>query len=237
MKTKTEHKVRKICESFDRERGNALLYVLIAIVLFAGLGFTLARQSHNAGTAELDEAKAELFADQLIAYAQQAQNSIDQLLITGSEIDDLDFTLPSDAAFNTPPLYHKVYHPSAGGLIPSPLPAQMVNEVSSTPSAGWYLGRFNNVEWTTSTNMDVILVAHQITRAVCEKINMKITGTVTIPSISGDLREYLIDDSNFTGSNNDFSTAQCPACENFQTMCVSNAGATYFTFYTVLAAQ
>ncbi|MDH5723086.1 MAG: hypothetical protein OEY94_07175 [Alphaproteobacteria bacterium] len=232
MKTKREHFNVKTCE-----KGNALIYVLIAIVLFAGLGFTLARQSNNAGTTELDEAKAELLADQIIAYAQQAQNSIDQMLFSGSKINDLVFTLPSEAGFNTAPLQHKIYHPSAGGFIPSPMPAQMVNEVSTTPNAGWYLGRFNNVEWTPSTNMDVILTGHQISRAICEKINFKITGSTTIPAIVGDLRTFLIDDANYVGTNADFTTIECAACENYKTMCVSNAGATYFTYYAIIADQ
>tara|TARA_B100001989_G_scaffold252070_1_gene232998 strand:- start:479 stop:1177 length:699 start_codon:yes stop_codon:yes gene_type:complete len=232
MKTKREQNFKR-----NSQDGNALLYVLIAIVLFAGLGFTLARQSHNQGVSELDDARAELYADQLIAYAAQAQNSIDQMLFSGSEIADLDFTLPSEAGFNTAPYHNKVYHPTGGGLIPSSLNDSMKKEASPTPPASWYLGRFNNVEWSDSTNPDVMLSAYQITREICEKINIKITGSDTIPAVTVQPRTLFVDDSNYSGSNEDLTVARCPDCENYKVLCVSNPGVNIFTFYAVLADE
>ncbi len=225
MSKKTQYKTS--------ENGNALIYVLIAIVLFAALGFTLSRQASTTGTDEIDEAKAEILAMELMAYSAQVKSVIDQMMFTGTDIDELDLTLPSGGGFNTAPHIHKVYHPQGGGLTPSTLAEKAINQVSTPPDAGWYLGRFNNVEWTLTTGTDVILTAHQIKRPICEKINENLTGTGTIPAIPGNLEDFLVD----SATNSDLDIADCPSCEGYSTLCVSNAGATAYSFYSIVAER
>lgn len=232
MKTKREHTDRK-----QWEKGNALIYVLIAIALFAALGFTLSRQTQNANTSDLDDAKAELFANQLISTTAQMKSAIDQMMITGSTIDDLDFSLPGQASYDTPPNIHKAFHPEGGGILRDSLPRDVKMEISGLPESGWYMGAFNNVEWTPGNQTDVILTAHEIVRAVCGKINEKITGTTDIPVVSGNLNAYLVDGSVFSGTNSDLDTTVCPDCENYQSLCVSNNSGTAFSFYTVIAQR
>ncbi len=222
MKTKSEHL---------SEHGNALLYVLIAIALFGALSFTLSRQSRNSDNGTLSEAKAELYATQLIAYARQAQSVIDQMTITGSDIDDFDFVQPGETGFNTGVHIHKIYHPQGGGLSPANLPNGAVQQVSSTPVAGWYLGRFNNVEWTDSTGDDVILTAYQISRPICEIINDRITGSSFIPTLTGNMSDFLLDHS----TNNDLNVSDCAACEGYLSFCVQNSAQTAYSFYNVIA--
>ena len=213
------------------EKGNALIYVLIAIALFAGLGFILSRQARNAGTTELDDAQRELYAMQLISYSAQAKSVIDQMLISGSDVDDLDFTKPNQSGFNTAPYAHKVHHPNGGGLSHATLPDSIKAQIASSPVAGWYLGRFNNVEWTKSTQNDVILTAYQITKSVCETINKKITGSSGIPALSGNMNQYIVD----TATNSDLTVSACSGCEGYSTLCVSNSAVSAYSFYTIVA--
>jgi len=220
----------KFQEKYNNAQGNALIYVLIAIALFAGLSFTLSRQSRNSGTSEIDDAKAELYAMQLITHASQVKSIIEQMSFTGSNIDDLIFTKPSEAGFSNAPYIHKVYHPQGGGLTAATIPAQAIYQISSTPPAGWYLDRFNNVEWTKTAGTDVMLTAYQISRAVCEKINKKIIGSISIPALSGDMSEFLLN----TASNSDLTIASCAACEGYISLCVSNNTATAYSFYSVI---
>ncbi len=215
------------------ESGNALIYVLIAIVLFAALGFTLSRQASTTGTDEIDDAKAEILAMELMTYSAQVKSVIDQMMFTGSDIDELDFTLPSEGGFNTAPHIHKIYHPQGGGLTPSTLSDKAINQISTPPSAGWYLGRFNTVEWTLTTGSDVILTAHQIKKPICEKINKNLTGAITIPALAGNLEDFLVD----SATDTDFDIADCAACEGYSTLCVSNSGATTYSFYTIVAER
>ena len=78
----------------EQESGNALIYVLIAIALFAALSFTLARQSDTGEAGTLSDERAELYATQIISYAAQTKSALDQMLFIGTDIDDLDFIAP-----------------------------------------------------------------------------------------------------------------------------------------------
>lgn len=212
------------------EDGNALVYVLIAIVLFAALGFTLSRNMSGSNTNEVDAARADLYAVELIAYTAQVKSILDQMSFTGTQISNLDFTKPGEAGFNTAPHIHKVFHPQGGGLTSTNLPPRIIKEKSTNPEAGWYLGLFNNVEWTRGTGTDVILTAHQISKAVCRAINDKITHSTTIPVLSGDLEDYLVD----TGTNNEFTTGACADCEGYVALCISNNSADTYSFYSII---
>ncbi len=226
-------------QDFSTESGNALIYVLIAIALFAALSFTLGRQTDTSEAGTVSDEKAELYATQLISYAAQARSSVDQMLFTAaSDIDDLNFIAPTDAAFDTAPNIHKVHHPQGGGLNPGTIPAEIVTQVTADPEPGWYLGRFNNVEWTASASDEVILVAYQINEKVCGLINKKINGLITIPTMTDSLRNTLIDGTLHGGTNVELTTDGgdiCPDCENMGSLCVQEGG--IFGFYTIIADQ
>jgi len=248
MKTKSEQKT-----SFNRhERGNALIYVLIAIALFAALGFTLSRQTDTSEIGSLDDEKAELYATQVISYAAQARQVIDQMVFTAAtDASEIDFTTPNDVTFDTGTLIHKIYHPQGGGLNPGTLPPQAISEVTTDPDPGWYLGRFNNVDWTPlaagntaaaggleAPFEEVILTAFQISEQVCGLINEKINGSTAIPTSTASLRTILIDESLHSGTNVEFTTGTgniCPACENQGSLCIQEGG--IYAFYTILADQ
>ena len=229
-----------MCQRAQRkEHGNALIYVLIAIALFAALSFTLGRQTDTSEVGSLEDERAELYASQLISYATQAKSAVDQMLFTAaSDIDDLDFTAPTDATFETAPVIHKVYHPQGGGLVPGTLPTQVVAQVTNDPEPGWYLGRFNNIEWTASASEEVILVAYQISEQACGLINEKINGSTAIPTMTSSIRNTMIDDVLHGGTNTELTTDGgdiCPDCENIGSLCVQEGG--IYGFYTVIADQ
>ncbi len=242
MKTKHEHlfsgKSQPVAQA-----GNAMVYVLIAIVLFAALSMTLGRQADTGEASDISEGKAELYATQLQTYAAGAKSSIDQMLFSGAKVDTLDFTLPSQAGFNTAPTINKVYHPDGGGLNPGTLPTEIQTDDIADPVAGWYLGRFNNVEWTPTTAQDVILVAYQIKKSVCEKINKQITGSTAIPQMTDSIRETMIDDAIYAGGANvDLTTDPagtpiCAACHKHSSLCVEDDADDTYGFYTVIEAQ
>ena len=222
------------------ERGNALVYILIAIALFAALSFTLGRQTDTGEAGALSEEKAELFATQLVSYAAQTKSAIDQMLFTGTDVGNLDFVLPTAGAFNTAPHLNKVYHPEGGGLNPGRLPDSAVTQSTADPVPGWYLGRFNNIEWTATAGTDVILVAYQINQQVCERINLKINGSAAIPTMGDSIRETMIDDAVHGGVNLDLTTDPagspiCPDCHKQTALCVENQAQDAYGFYTIIA--
>ncbi len=230
--TSFRHHSRSISNEISNESGNVLAYILIAVVLFGALGFALSRQTRNAGTAELDAARLEFFASEVIGYSVHAKSVIDQMLITGSSINDLDFTVPGDSDFNIHPHGNKVYHPQGGGLDAKRLDEDIT--VSKEPEEpGWYMTSSMNVEWSESGASDVVLTAYQINKPLCALLNKKITGSEDIPALSGQMKDYFID----TGANNDLSVSACAACEGYSALCVSNSNGDAFGFYSVLTAR
>jgi hypothetical protein len=219
------------------QKGNAFLYVLIAIILFAGLAFTLSRSgSQRDPVGSLTEGRVTIDANNIIAYAASVSNMLSQLDVAGVSPDQLDFILPSDAAFNTPPLDKKFFHPAGGGVNYKALPSEAIASNGAGLAPGYYVGRFNNVEWTPTAANDVIFAAHEISESVCKAINTKITGSDTVPALAGaSSQDLLIDDSLHGGSNVNFMVVNCAACDEKPALCVSSGGT--YTFYSVLVAD
>ena len=246
MKTNREQK-NTVHKPRQTQRGSALIYILIAVALFAALGFALSRQTDTSEAGILSEERAELYATQITTYAAQARSAVDQMLFTGATlIEDsapapnrsIDFTDPSDGTFEDDPVIHKLFHPQGGGLILGTLAPEVINEVTSDPDPGWYIGRFNNVDWTDSTDDDVILTAYQITEQICGKLNEDIIGDSTIPTSTEALRNILIDDAFHGGTNVELTTGSgeiCPDCENLGSLCIQEGG--IYAFYTIVADQ
>ncbi len=218
--------------AISQENGNVLVYILIAVVLFGALSFAMSRQTNTAGTAELNAAKLEFYASEVIGYSAQAKSVIDQMMITGSSIDDYDFAKPGETDFNIHPHGHKVFHPQGGGLDGKSLPDAITVEIE-TEDPGWYLTSSINVEWSDSTATDVIATAYQINEPLCALLNEKITGSTAIPALPGRLKDFFIS----TGGNNDLTVATCPECDGYSTLCVSNSNRDSFGFYSVLIAR
>lgn len=247
------------CKSFNKsetnhqairpdENGNAMVYVLLIIVLFAALSFILGRQTDSSETAALNEEQTEIYAGQLLQNGSQVKQAIDMMLYSGSTVNDpagfgdaLDFTLPGEGGFGTAPHRHKVFHPEGGGVSMPRMSTGITNEVGTNPSAGWYVGSFNNVTWTKSSANDVIMTAHQIKQDICQRLNKRLTGSDAVPEIaSANINQILIDGAYSTvgdGNNVDFSSAHCAACVGRPAMCVKENGVNAWSFYFLIADE
>ncbi|MCK6417661.1 MAG: hypothetical protein L6Q57_01830 [Alphaproteobacteria bacterium] len=228
------------------QSGSALVYVIIAIALFAALSFTLARQTDNSEAGALSQERADLYATQILNYAAQAKGAVDRMIWGGSTIAGLEFLLPGEAGYDeaaNSDNIHKVFHPEGGGLNPGMLNADYVAQEDAAPPPGWYMGRFNNIDWTNTSATDIILTAYQINAAVCAKINEKLTGSATIPTLNGNIKDVLIDEnvSTNSGSNADFTTsgggATCTSCAGKGSLCVKDGALDTYAFYAVMAER
>lgn len=212
----------------NNESGNALVYVLVAIVLFAALSFTLTRQTDTDEAGYLSDDKAALYASEIISYTAATKSAVDQMLFSGSNLDNLDFILPSDAAFDTGSDIHKLFHPQGGGLNYRALRSEQVVD-----SAGGVYIVQKDVEWTDSTGTDVILSFYNLNAAICAELAEKIDNTQHSPS-----SDAIIDDIFVTqGDSDTLDTTTCPTCENKFSAVIENASNNSCTFYTVLTER
>lgn len=219
------------------EAGNAMIYVLIVVALFAALSFALSRNGNDEAASMAPE-RINVYASQIIATANGMKQGVDQTVYSGSAINDLNFCLPGEVCFTSAPLTNNVFHPDGGGMLRPRLHAEAINEVDNNPDPGWYMGRFNNVAWTDSAAQDVIVTAHQIREDVCARINELLTGSSTIPALTVDINKVLIDATRHTNTPNvDLTAANCAACEGKSALCVVNAAGTIWSYYSVIEQQ
>jgi len=222
------------------QSGNAMIYILVAIALFGFLTLTLSRQGEQSDDQNLDDELLEFQVTQVMNYANSANSVIDQMLMSGSSAGDLSFVLPDSANYDVTPHIHKVYHPSGGGFEVKQADSKIFTGTDNDPDPGWYMGSFNNVEWTPSSANDVIITAHQISQEVCEAINEKIGAPVSpVPALGAGLllADYLIDAYHHSGTNANLTTTECADCDEWPMLCVSNDAGDMWSYYMIIEAR
>jgi hypothetical protein len=221
-----------------RESGNVAIYVIIALALLGLLTATLSNQGDRGGD-QLDSDRAALLTSDLISYTSSVKNVIDQMTMSGTALANLNFIRPNMSSFDLGSNINKVYHPDGGGLTLPVKDDNLFTDTGTTPPAGWYLGMFNNVDWTPTTANDVVLAAHGISQEICGRINKKITGSTTIPTLAGggNSAKYFVDDDVSAVANADLTVAACAACEGLPSLCVANTAGTLWTYYSIISAQ
>lgn len=229
-------------DNLRSQRGNAMVYILVALALFGILTAVLARRGAQTDTENLTEEMAQFESAQILAYAQSTQKAVDQMLMSGTTPDDIDFTTPNDDSFDDGAHIYKLFHPEGGGLTYKSADTKLFDTLGGVAS-GWYIGMFNNVEWTPTLQQDIMLTAYGIKQPVCEAINEKITGSKDIPALSSAVMSELLvppTTTGHSGSSENLMLANCPAlpaqtCREHNMMCVSDGG--LFGFYTVIEGR
>lgn len=218
--------------------GNVMIYIIIALALIGGLTMVLSRQNTVDSGTSLDQDKTELLTTKMVAYAGSGKTVLDQMMMSGSNVGSIDFSRPKDTSFDTGTHYTQIFHPDGGGLGYSDADANTFVMTATSPVSGWYMGRFNNVEWTPSTANDVLFVAYDVTQAMCESIDKKITGSTTIPIVAAaDIRPYFIDVAYSSVANADFTTTECAACDGYPSLCVTDSGSSVYVYYNIISGQ
>lgn len=216
------------------QRGNALIYILIGVALFAALSYTFSRNA-STGSTNLTNEQVTLYANQLINQAQQMEQVVQQMLMTGSTIDDIDFTKPGEAGYGTN-AQHQVYHPSGGGMnysIPPTGHPIWDPDLSATYNRGWLSETSTNVVWTKTTENDIIYTFLDLDRPICEKINEIISGNTNVPTLGLGVEAYF----NEASSSSDLNETNCPGCEGNYRMCVENGAQSTQAFYNIIASE
>ncbi len=74
------------------ENGSVFFYILLAVVLFAALAFTVSRSLRGSNTNALSERQAEIAANEIMDYSAQISREVDRLRRKGISESDLDFS-------------------------------------------------------------------------------------------------------------------------------------------------
>lgn len=213
-----------------------MIYVILALALLGLLTMLLMKQGNE--STDLTYEQNQLLVTRTVGIAATAKNIVDQMMMSGSQIGNLSYLKPDQAGFDTAPHHNKVFHPEGGGFTLPVNDTTLFTGTDTAPLPGWYMGRFNNIEWTRTAANDIVFAAYDISQGACQQINKKITGNTTIPVLTGLTTEQAFVSTTYGGAANaNLTNAICAACVGYPSLCVANTGNTNYTYYTIISGQ
>jgi hypothetical protein len=213
MKDKTQRPFRGRANT---QSGVAILYILIAIALFATLAYTFSN-SMQGGAQNLTEEEAKVYAQDILSYASRVERGVQRVLQRGCSESDVSFYLSTNSALSD--YEHstevddscKVFHDD-GGAISWQVPSLDVNDGSV-----WVFTGHNRIAAvgtdtaTLFTGNDLVLVLPYLNAEVCRQVNDIVDVTNTNGEPPAD--NANIDLTKYTGSFGSTTLIQTAANE------------------------
>lgn len=213
------------------EQGNAFFLVMIGVVLFAGLMFTLSRGARQGGE-NITKKQAEIAATAVLDYAQRMERGVNNVMrtVTFSE-QDISFTnkFQSGAGFDNPNCNSprcEVFNPSGGSISYIP-PTDTMNAGDA-----WLVSGDNTVPGIgTGAEADLLLILNKVRVSVCTEINDRL-GISTLPTDSDGIETATF----FTGTYTASDVLGGAANSGLSAACVQNTSPDpdEYVFYYVL---
>lgn len=184
-----------LCSSRRNERGSALLYIFIGIIIFAALTFAISNSSRQS-MSKADKEQSELFATQLIDYVGMIRRAVQMMKIDAVKDSELCF---HNAGWGHNNYNHaacaeaknQIFNTAGGGAsFQKPAPDLLDSMLEAEPLYGqWYFTGANSVTGVGTDcvpNADcneLLVVLPYIKQSVCIALNKKLQNTTndTIP--------------------------------------------------------
>lgn len=233
----------------NRESGNVLFLILIAVALFAALSYAVT-QSTRSGGGSTEREQSLLGSATLTQYPTALRTAVIRLILAGNDVRVLSFDGPSDfASYST--FGRLVFHPDGGGAVFQQAPGDVM---AAATAADWYHNANFHVPLIGrdlgATANDVIAFVVGVNEATCARINDEMgfattgeCGTYegTVPEIeladnAGGIQENL-DGTNFaTGPGTALTCAggSADAFDGKATGCFYDTSLAQFVFYSVI---
>jgi hypothetical protein len=179
-------------KQFNKERGNVLFLILIAVALFAALSYAVTQSSRSGGDAGRETTL--INSAVLTQFPAAVRTSVLRLVIEGVAVDRQLFDAPSGIAGGDERI--SVFHPDGGGSIYQFAPGDIMTD--GTPGVWRFNMNFEVPDLGASgasgvRNNELIAFLPNVTEAVCQKVNdeAEITG---IPVFGSDISGSYNDD-------------------------------------------
>jgi hypothetical protein len=214
-----------------KESGNVFIIILVAVALFAALGFTMSRGMRSDTTTQMSDQRVALSASTILTSGQKIERAVSRLRRKGISENDISFDQSFVAGYNHgQPDTNKVFNPT-GGSISWQTPPENANDGSdwlftgATCIAGMGAGA-TGCDTDTTANEELIAVLPNLLESVCSEINdrLEIAG---IPADTGGGAST----TQYVGAFAD-GTEIILAGGPFNAACYSRGGS--FTYYQIL---
>ena len=237
----------------SRESGNVIMIILIGVVLFAALSYTVNKGMRVAGDLGSSE-KTSLRATEIITYGNSMFNAVQYLTANGCKDNALNFdnpvvtgytnnVAPSDKSCN-------VFNPAGAGMTWRTISAASFDSSKSTSYeyGQWFISKNSLIlgvgsSDTAPAGVDLILFLPYISKDVCTAIDKKLgyTGTIPLVTAAFDGAKYVgtYQASSYSVGTGTGSILKYSGCVNPTTRpFVTPADTTpFYVYYRVLLAR
>ncbi len=159
----------------DRQKGNVLVIILIAVALFAALSFVVSKMMR--GSADIGREKSGIYASEILTYAQSLSEAVKMMRISnGCEDTDISFENNIVAGYEHSPVATndcKIFHASGGGLSyirPNDDANGGVDWIFTGDNDGYDIG----TQCNSDTCSDLIAILPEISLEICKEINKRL---------------------------------------------------------------
>ena len=166
----------------NTQRGSAIFFILIGVVLFAALSFAVGNMLRGGGADMVSDDKARILADEMIDYARQVKQAVQHIRISnGCSDTEISFLNSAVSGYARVPESRdecQVFNSSGGGINYSYIPAQARDSADSSKS-NFGETAFTGLVYVIGVGQDcanascneLLLMASYINQKVCAKIN------------------------------------------------------------------
>ena len=175
------------------ESGNVFIFILLGVVLFAALSFSVSRGFRSSTTSAMSAREAELTATDIITYAQRVERAVNRLRRNGCSENEISFENAQVSGYSFTTRDKCKVFDSTGGKLSYAFP-------SNIDSAGFWMfsgrscitGVGPSAEgtncWSDSLDNEelVIILPRMTSREVCESLNKSLHDVRTINQNTGD---------------------------------------------------
>lgn len=190
--------------AINRERGSAIIWILVMVALFAALNYAVSQNSRT-GENQISEQQANLAATEILDYAAAVKRAVQELMINGCSDTEISFENNAVAGYTNPNAPSDgschIFNSNGGGLTylkPNKdwLDNSQISEdfwgenilVGHTCVKGVGSSEGANCGTDTIDNEELIIFIPYISETICTKINSK-NNINNIPQDSGNLWE------------------------------------------------
>jgi len=209
-----------------RERGNVLFLILIAVALFAALGFAVSNILRSGNPTTIAGEQARVYASEILDYGRNMRQAVQNIRISnGCRDTDISFENPIEGGYvNGTNTECQVFHPDGGGMS-WVSPANGINDGTE-----WVITSSNIVNGVGTTLPDLAIILINVNSNICTQIN-ETSGISALGSDPG-IAFTAFTGTYVTEDTINFSNGQTFGCLNHD-----NSGTDEAFFYQVLITR
>ncbi len=175
--------------------GNALWFILIAIVLLGLLTISLSRTSNNNETGNFEQ--RQIAVTEILRYAKSIENAVQSLLVRGCSENDISFENNVVAGYinaNSPADNScHIFEPEGAGMTYlTPKLEWLDSNTSDTSHGQYYMPNALSITGIETSAEDLVLILPLVNENICSALNNTF-GIAVIPVEAG-----VIDNSEYT---------------------------------------